>query len=80
MRQEPIIETLNETLLELERSKERELRLSEENRVILTALSSLSSAENKFQIFEELKRAMNRYIAFDDFVVISKGLCCVIRS
>ncbi|MCG3758724.1 response regulator [Vibrio cincinnatiensis] len=66
------VEQLNETLLELERSKERELRLAEENKVILAAISALSHADNKYQIFEELKNVLHRYIKFDDFVVISK--------
>ena len=66
-------ELLNETLLELERSKEREQRLAEENRVILAALSALSNADNKYKIFEELKKVLSRYIEFDDFIVISKS-------
>ncbi|MGC9423300.1 ATP-binding protein [Vibrio sp.] len=66
------IEQFNEMLLELERSKERELKLAEENRVILTAISTLSHADNKHQIFDELKNVLHRYIKFDDFVVISK--------
>ncbi|ELL4666688.1 response regulator [Vibrio fluvialis] len=65
-------EQLNEALVELERSKEREQRLAEENRVILAALSALSHADNKYQIFEELKKVLSRYIRFDDFIVISK--------
>lgn len=70
--QQEIIEQFNEALLELERSKEREQRLAEENRVILAALSAFSHAENKYQIFEELKKVLSRYIEFDDFIVISK--------
>ncbi|MBY7825166.1 ATP-binding protein [Vibrio fluvialis] len=66
------IEQLNEALVELERSKEREQRLAEENHVILAALSALSHADNKYQIFEELKKVLSRYIRFDDFIVISK--------
>lgn len=66
-------EQLSEVLLELERSKERELRLAEENRVILSAISALSHADNKYQIFEELKNVLHRYINFDDFVVIAKN-------
>ncbi len=66
-------EELNETLLELKRSKEREARLAEENQVILASLSSMSNAENKHQIFDELKNVLGRYIDIDDFVVISKG-------
>ena len=70
------VELLNETLLELERSKEREQRLAEENRVILATLSALSNADNKYQIFEELKKSLSQYIDFDDFVVISKSKTC----
>jgi signal transduction histidine kinase len=66
-------EELNETLLELKRSKEREKRLAEENRVILSSLTTLSSAENKQQIFDELNTVLGRYISFNDFVVISKN-------
>jgi len=67
------IELYNETLLELERSREREQLIAEENRVILAALSSLSHADNKYQIFEELKKVLSRYIRFNDFIVISKN-------
>lgn len=70
------VELLNETLLELERSKEREQRLAEENHVILATLSALSNADNKYQIFEELKKSLSRYIEFDNFVVISKSKSC----
>ena len=65
-------EQLNETLLELKRSKEREAKLAEENSVILATLSALSNAENKQQIFDELKNVLSRYIDFDDFIVLSK--------
>jgi len=67
------IENYNETLLELERSREREKRISDENRVILAALTALSHAENKYQIFEELKKVLERYIRFNDFIVLSKN-------
>ncbi|MDW6004034.1 ATP-binding protein [Vibrio mangrovi] len=66
------MEELNETLLELRRSREREISLAEENRVILATLSSLSQSENKYQIFDELKKVLGRYISFSDFIVISK--------
>ncbi len=69
---QPHLENYNEILLELERSRERERRISEENRVILAALTALSHAENKYQIFEELKKVLGRYIRFNDFIVISK--------
>ena len=67
------IEHFNETLLELERSRERERLITEENQVILAALSALSRADNKYQIFDELKKVLSRYIKFNDFIVISKG-------
>ncbi|MCE0492539.1 response regulator [Vibrio salinus] len=66
------VEALTETLLELKQSKEREARLAEENRVILATLSSLSTAENKYQIFDELNKVIAKYIPFDEFLVISK--------
>lgn len=66
-------EALNETLLELKRSKEREAHLAEENRVILASLSSLSNAETKYQIFDELNQVLEKYISFSDFIVISKA-------
>ncbi len=66
-------DSYNEALIELERSREREKRISEENRVILAALTALSHADNKYQIFEELKKVLNRYIHFNDFIVISKA-------
>lgn len=65
-------EQLNETLLELRQTKEREARLTEENQVIFATLSALSQSQNKYQIFDELKKALSRYIRFDDFVVLSK--------
>lgn len=72
MLQSDSVEALTETLLELKLSKERENRLAEENRVILAALSALSTAENKYQIFDELNKVITKYIPFDEFVVISK--------
>ncbi|EHS4948514.1 ATP-binding protein [Vibrio cholerae] len=65
-------EKVNELTLELQRSIERGKQLAEENRVILAAISAFSVAINKNHIFEELKTLLNRYIQFDDFIVISK--------
>lgn len=65
-------EKVNELTLELQRSIERGKQLAEENRVILAAISAFSVATNKNHIFEELKTLLNRYIQFDDFIVISK--------
>lgn len=63
-------EKANELTLELQRSIERGKQLAEENRVILAAISAFSVAANKNHIFEELKTLLNRYIQFDDFIVI----------
>ncbi|CAH8211227.1 hypothetical protein VAE122_2960454 [Vibrio aestuarianus] len=68
-----LLEQLNETLLELQQSQEREQILAEENKVILASLSAFSKAENKYQIFEELQKVLSHYIDYDDFIVISKS-------
>ncbi|WP_394250898.1 response regulator [Vibrio profundi] len=65
-------EKLNETLIELQRMKAREARLSEENRAILAAISAISRATNRHEIFESLNSVLNKYIEFDDFIVIAK--------
>ncbi|MGR5212487.1 ATP-binding protein [Vibrio rotiferianus] len=65
-------EELQETLIELKRSKEREKQLVDENKAILTAISSLSEAQNKQEIFEGLNSVLTKYIGFDDFIVLSR--------
>ncbi|NAW60202.1 MULTISPECIES: ATP-binding protein [unclassified Vibrio] len=65
-------EQLSELLVELNRSREREARLAEENSAILAGISSITGAKNKHQIFHELHRVLLPYIAFDDFVVLTK--------
>ncbi|MGC9491243.1 histidine kinase dimerization/phospho-acceptor domain-containing protein, partial [Vibrio genomosp. F10] len=65
-------EELNEILLELKRSQQREANLAIENRAILDAISAITGAQNRHQIFHELKRILALYIDFDDFVVLSK--------
>ncbi|PMJ89129.1 response regulator [Vibrio sp. 10N.261.55.A7] len=67
-----IEEELNETLLELKRSQQREARLALENRAILDSISAITGSKNKHEIFHELKRTLALYIDFDDFVVLSK--------
>ncbi|WGW01818.1 response regulator [Vibrio sp. YMD68] len=66
-------EELNEILLELKRSQQREANLALENRAILDAISAITGAQNRHQIFHELKRILALYIDFDDFVVLSKA-------
>ncbi|MGR5233331.1 ATP-binding protein [Vibrio rotiferianus] len=65
-------EELQETLIELKRSREREKQLVDENKAILTAISSLSEAQNKQEIFEGLNSVLTKYIGFDDFIVLSR--------
>lgn len=65
-------EQLHEALIELKQSQEREAKLADENRAILDAISSITLASNKQQIFEELKTVLSLYINFSDFLVLSK--------
>jgi len=66
-------EQLNEALIELKQSQAREARLLSENRAILDAISSITVATNKQQIFKELKNVLSLYINFSDFIVLSKN-------
>lgn len=65
-------EQLNELMLELEQSRQREKQLARENHTILRALSSITTSENHHQIFKEIKRVLSLYIDFDDFVVLTR--------
>lgn len=65
-------EQLNEALIELKQSQAREQRLAAENRAILDAISSITVADNKQQIFKELKSLLALYINFSDFLVLSR--------
>ncbi|KYN90015.1 hybrid sensor histidine kinase/response regulator [Vibrio cidicii] len=67
-----IQEELQEALAELKESREREKRLAEENKAILSAISAMSEAKNRHEIFSGLKRVLKKYIDFDDFVVLSR--------
>jgi len=66
-------EQLQEVLLELKHSHEREKRLSDENRAILDAISAMSGADNRQQIFLGLQTALSKYIDVEDFIVISRS-------
>lgn len=50
-----IQEELQEALAELKESREREKRLAEENKAILSAISAMSEAKNRHEIFSGLK-------------------------
>ncbi|MDF2152178.1 response regulator [Vibrio sp. CAU 1672] len=65
-------EALQEALVELQRARERERLLADENRAILSAISAIGEAENRHEIFYGLQTVLKKYIDFDDFVVISR--------
>ncbi|MGF1710989.1 response regulator [Vibrio kagoshimensis] len=69
-------EHLQDVLIELERSRLREINLAEENRAILSTISGISKAKNVDQIFSTLDVVLKKYIHFDDFIVISKPVGC----
>ncbi|WED23184.1 ATP-binding protein [Vibrio sp. JC009] len=66
-------EELQEALVELQKSRLRERRFAEENDAILTAISALSDAQTKQQMFNALLVALKKYIHFDDALVLSKA-------
>lgn len=65
-------EALHDALVELKKSRENEKRLAGENSAILSAISAMSEAKNTHEIFLGLHRVLNKYIDFDDFVVITR--------
>lgn len=64
-------EKLQEMRIELQRSKEREKRLKDENRAILDSLTTVSNATNKQDIFNGLLTTLKKYISFDEAVILS---------
>ncbi|MFA0077863.1 ATP-binding protein [Vibrio artabrorum] len=66
-------EALQEARIELQKSKSRERKLAEENRVILSTISAISKASNISEIFSSLELVLRKYIKFDDFIVVSRG-------
>lgn len=64
-------EKLQEMRIELQRSKEREKRLKDENRAILESLTTVSNATNKQDIFNGLLTTLKKYITFDEAVILS---------
>ncbi|MBD1556832.1 response regulator [Vibrio sp. S9_S30] len=67
-------EQLQEALFELQKSKEKEQKLLDENRAILASLSSMTGASNKHQIFNGLLCVLRKYIKFEDAIVLSRNL------
>ncbi|MGR5238921.1 response regulator [Vibrio alfacsensis] len=65
-------EALQEALVELKQSRQREKLLADENRAILSAISAMSEAQNRHEIFTGLNNVLKKYIDFDDFIVITR--------
>ncbi len=65
-------EALQEALIELQQAKQREKLVADENNAILSAISAMSEAKNRNEIFTGLRTALKKYINFDDFIVISR--------
>lgn len=66
-------EQLQEALLELKRSKEREAHLYKENEAILSGLSAISDAQTKQDIFNELLDVVKKFVPFDNAIVLSSS-------
>ncbi|MEZ8142473.1 hybrid sensor histidine kinase/response regulator [Enterovibrio norvegicus FF-162] len=68
-----VSEKLQETLFELNRVEEREHKFKEENRAILSAISAMSGASNKIEVFNTLLKVIERYVAFDNALVLTRN-------
>ncbi|MDD1780717.1 ATP-binding protein [Enterovibrio sp. ZSDZ35] len=68
-----VSEKLQETLFELNRVEEREQKFREENRAILSAISAMSGASNKIEVFNTLLKVIERYVAFDNALVLTRN-------
>ncbi|CZF79411.1 PAS domain-containing sensor histidine kinase [Grimontia marina] len=68
-----ISEKLQETLFELNRVEEREQKFKEENRAILSAISAMSGASNKIEVFNTLLTVIERYVSFDNALVLTRN-------
>ncbi len=65
-------EALQEALLELQQAKQRERLLADENKAILSAISAMSEARNRNEIFTGLNTVLKKYTNFEDFIVIAR--------
>ncbi|WP_299018696.1 PAS domain-containing hybrid sensor histidine kinase/response regulator [uncultured Photobacterium sp.] len=65
-------EKLQETLLDLMRSQEREKQLREENAAILAGMSAMAGANNKRQVFNSLLSVLRKYIGFEHALVVTR--------
>ncbi|GAL03588.1 signal transduction histidine kinase [Photobacterium aphoticum] len=65
-------EKLQETLLDLMRTKERENQLREENTAILAGMAAMAGANNKRQVFNGLLSVLRKYIGFEHALVLTR--------
>ena len=65
-------EKLQETLLDLQRTQERETQLRIENAAILEGVSAMAGANNKRQVFNSLLEVLRKFIAFDNAIVLTR--------
>ncbi|UXI02741.1 PAS domain-containing hybrid sensor histidine kinase/response regulator [Photobacterium sp. TY1-4] len=65
-------EKLQETLLDLMRSHEREQQLREENAAILAGISAMAGANTKRQVFNSLLTVLRKYIGFEHALVLTR--------
>jgi CheY-like chemotaxis protein/nitrogen-specific signal transduction histidine kinase len=65
-------EKLQETLLDLLRSQERECQLREENSAILAGISAMAGANNKRQVFNSLLSVLRKYIGFEHALALTR--------
>ncbi|MGF1689840.1 ATP-binding protein [Photobacterium kagoshimensis] len=65
-------EKLQETLLDLLRSNERERQLRDENSAILAGISAMAGANNKRQVFNSLLSVLRKYIGFENAIVLTR--------
>ncbi|PSW06258.1 PAS domain-containing sensor histidine kinase [Photobacterium lipolyticum] len=65
-------EKLQETLLDLLRSQDREKQLRDENSAILAGISAMAGANNKRQVFNSLLAVLRKYIGFEHALVLTR--------
>ncbi|KHT63734.1 chemotaxis protein CheY [Photobacterium gaetbulicola] len=65
-------EKLQETLLDLLRTREREKQLRDENTAILAGIAAMAGANNKRQVFNSLLSVLRKYIGFEHALVLTR--------
>ncbi len=67
-----VYEQLQETLFELKRVEEKKKKYKDENSAILSAISAMSGACNKTEVFNILLKVIERYVLFDQALVLTR--------